>query len=452
VTTCALRVLAFCARPCAPNSRVGCGSGCTEILPDGTRCPRFDRMCASIDSIGSHTGEPRAPEAGDWFVPQLAELSCNGAVSAGEEDHGDGGEGKVGGAGGVGGGVGGVSCGSKAHDAAIEAGQTVATAPSYWLPEPRPEAQVGASAAARGAGRNDGRADRERGWESAMYSYDGYSRPLHAQPHSHQGVKTKVQAREQVRSSGMPMLLGLGALALLLRWTKSLWRTPVRERMGAERYDSFAASCSSFADWLVEQLSPVSESLSSAVRRARIALARRLLASLDPSEAFGATRAASARPPPKTTARGRGASKKRAVGAAKYQRASAMEPALHVVIEGAGLEAGADEEPDDDEEGVNDDDDDDDENVVIDREEKEDGVDENVGEGVAKYVGKGLGEVQVGEANDTPTPTSTFVARQPTLEDVLAQLPVIPPPQASSVGPDGPITRDDREHEVDAIC
>jgi hypothetical protein len=129
-----------------------------------------------------------------------------------------------------------------------------------------------------------------------------------------------------------------------------------------------------------------------------------------------------------------------------------MEPALHVVIEGAGLEAGADEEPDDDEEGVNDDDDDDDENVVIDREEKEDGVDENVGEGVAKYVGKGLGEVQVGEANDTPTPTSTFVARQPTLEDVLAQLPVIPPPQASSVGPDGPITRDDREHEVDAIC
>jgi hypothetical protein len=61
-------------------------------------------MCASIDSIGSHTGEPRAPEAGDWFVPQLAELSCNGAVSAGGEDHGDGGEGKVGGAGGVGGG------------------------------------------------------------------------------------------------------------------------------------------------------------------------------------------------------------------------------------------------------------------------------------------------------------------------------------------------------------
>ena len=410
-------------------------------------------MCASIDSIGSHTGEPRAPEAGDWFVPQLAELSCNGAVSAGGEDHGDGGEGKVGGAGGVGGGVGGVSCGSKAHDAAIEAGQTVATAPSFWLPEPKPEAQVGASAAARGAGRNDGRADRERGWESAMYSYDGYSRPHHAQPHSDQGVKTKVQAREQVRSSGMPMLLGLGALALLLRWTKSLWRTPVRERMGAERYDSFAASCSSFADWLVEQLGPVSESLSSAVRRVRIALARRLLASLDPSEAFGATRAASARPSPKTTTRGRGASKKRAVGAAKYQRASAMEPALHIVIEGAGLEAGADEEPDDDEEGVNDDDDDDDdENVVRDREEKEDGVDENVGEGVAKYVGKGLGEVQVGEANDTPTPTSTFVARQPTLEDVLAQLPVIPPPQASSIGPDGPVTRDDREHEVDAIC
>ena len=38
-------------------------------------------MCASIDSIGSATGEPRAPEAGAWFVPQLVELSCRSVLN-----------------------------------------------------------------------------------------------------------------------------------------------------------------------------------------------------------------------------------------------------------------------------------------------------------------------------------------------------------------------------------
>lgn len=55
----------------------GEGDGCTEILPDGNRCPRFDSMCASVDSIGSRSGEPRAPEAGGWFMHQIQMLAKN---------------------------------------------------------------------------------------------------------------------------------------------------------------------------------------------------------------------------------------------------------------------------------------------------------------------------------------------------------------------------------------
>ena len=55
----------------------GEGDGCTEILPDGKRCPRFDSMCASIDSIGSRQGEPRAPEAGAWYTYQIQMLAKN---------------------------------------------------------------------------------------------------------------------------------------------------------------------------------------------------------------------------------------------------------------------------------------------------------------------------------------------------------------------------------------
>ena len=69
----------------------GESDGCTETLPDGSSCPRFDTMCASVDSIGSEPGEPRAPEAGGWFVPQLAELSCHGAIKGGSGGGGCGG-------------------------------------------------------------------------------------------------------------------------------------------------------------------------------------------------------------------------------------------------------------------------------------------------------------------------------------------------------------------------
>ena len=53
----------------------GESDGCTEILPDGGTCPRFDEDCASQDSIGSHYGEPRAPEAGQWFDYQVKQLA-----------------------------------------------------------------------------------------------------------------------------------------------------------------------------------------------------------------------------------------------------------------------------------------------------------------------------------------------------------------------------------------
>lgn len=55
----------------------GESDGCTQILPTGKQCPRFDSMCASFDSIGSLNGEPRAPEAGSWFLYQIQMLAKN---------------------------------------------------------------------------------------------------------------------------------------------------------------------------------------------------------------------------------------------------------------------------------------------------------------------------------------------------------------------------------------
>ena len=44
----------------------GESDGCTEMLPDGSACKRYDSFCGSEDSIGSRSGEPRIPEAGKW--------------------------------------------------------------------------------------------------------------------------------------------------------------------------------------------------------------------------------------------------------------------------------------------------------------------------------------------------------------------------------------------------
>jgi len=66
----------------------GESDGCTETLPNGEPCPRFDTGCGSPDAIGSRPDEPRAPEAGAWFdyqVKQLAEKANFGDSSAQEQ-------------------------------------------------------------------------------------------------------------------------------------------------------------------------------------------------------------------------------------------------------------------------------------------------------------------------------------------------------------------------------
>jgi len=55
----------------------GESDGCTQTLPDGSQCPRFDQACASVDSLGSSGIEPRAPEAGQWFDFQIKQLASN---------------------------------------------------------------------------------------------------------------------------------------------------------------------------------------------------------------------------------------------------------------------------------------------------------------------------------------------------------------------------------------
>ena len=55
----------------------GESDGCTQQLPDGSQCARYDSMCASPDSIGTQGGEPRCPEAGLWFDYQIKQLAKN---------------------------------------------------------------------------------------------------------------------------------------------------------------------------------------------------------------------------------------------------------------------------------------------------------------------------------------------------------------------------------------
>ena len=55
----------------------GESDGCTQTLPDGSACARYDSMCGSFDSIGSQGNEPRAPEAGKWFDYQIKMLAEN---------------------------------------------------------------------------------------------------------------------------------------------------------------------------------------------------------------------------------------------------------------------------------------------------------------------------------------------------------------------------------------
>jgi len=67
----------------------GESDGCTETTPDGGHCARYDGMCGSEDSVGSRWGEPRVPEAGEWFGPAFAELVCRARLqdSSDEQVH-----------------------------------------------------------------------------------------------------------------------------------------------------------------------------------------------------------------------------------------------------------------------------------------------------------------------------------------------------------------------------
>lgn len=60
----------------------GESDGCTETLPSPSDefvaaqpCPRFDRGCAAVDSIGTRVDEPFCPEAGAWFHYQVQMLA-----------------------------------------------------------------------------------------------------------------------------------------------------------------------------------------------------------------------------------------------------------------------------------------------------------------------------------------------------------------------------------------
>jgi len=59
----------------------GESDGCTQVLPNGQNCIRYDSMCGSQDSIGSKSGEPRSPVAGNWFDFQIKMLAQNAHMS-----------------------------------------------------------------------------------------------------------------------------------------------------------------------------------------------------------------------------------------------------------------------------------------------------------------------------------------------------------------------------------
>jgi len=55
----------------------GESDGCSQTLPNGKTCPRFDAKCASVDSLSAKAGEPAAPEAGMWYDYQVKQLATN---------------------------------------------------------------------------------------------------------------------------------------------------------------------------------------------------------------------------------------------------------------------------------------------------------------------------------------------------------------------------------------
>lgn len=59
----------------------GESDGCSQTLPSGDACPRYDAMCGSSDSLGTQDSEPPAPEAGHWFDYQVKQLAANARMT-----------------------------------------------------------------------------------------------------------------------------------------------------------------------------------------------------------------------------------------------------------------------------------------------------------------------------------------------------------------------------------
>eukprot|EP00965_Chrysotila_dentata_P031564 1052352-Pleurochrysis_carterae.AAC.1 len=61
---------------------LGESDGCSEILPNGELCPRFDKTCGSQNSLGSREGESSAPEAGEWYSWQARATAARPTLSS----------------------------------------------------------------------------------------------------------------------------------------------------------------------------------------------------------------------------------------------------------------------------------------------------------------------------------------------------------------------------------
>merc|ERR1712217_140732 len=53
----------------------GESDGCTAVLPNGSKCNRFDASCNSSSSLGTRPGEPKAPEAGMWYDFEMQQMA-----------------------------------------------------------------------------------------------------------------------------------------------------------------------------------------------------------------------------------------------------------------------------------------------------------------------------------------------------------------------------------------
>lgn len=209
-------------------------------------------------------GEPRAPEAGDWFVPQLAELSCQSRMhalgaSVGEgEDEDD-------------------QCGGKLHDAAVEEGMELTTAEeSTYTYRPPPELLHPTTGAASAGNAESGRPHDDTAglpFETYWTHDDGGGKAINGRTdtmidHAHRGDRcsptmegacVRLDNLARPAASGGPLggtmpLVLLAFLMGLLIATPHRWKPPLRRLLGPERFDAVDAAWSHATDGLVSTL------------------------------------------------------------------------------------------------------------------------------------------------------------------------------------------------------